>query len=145
MGAKINLVKLCVGTESVADLETWQSLRAERNLAAGRDARTCHVTRMWPRRSAELLDGGSLYWVFRGLILARQPITGLEERTGEDGIRRCAIILDPLLVRTAPQPRRPFQGWRYLRPEDAPADIGQSDSADLPPELLMELAAVGVL
>ena len=78
---------------------------------------------MWPKRGDELLAGGSLYWVFRGLVLARQRILGLEPRDGADGIGRCAIRLDPEVVRTAPQPRRPFQGWRYLRPEDAPRDL----------------------
>ena len=105
-----------------------------------------HVTRMWPKREAELTDGGSLYWVFKGLVLGRQRILGLEPRDGADGIARCAIRLDPEVVRTMPQPRRPFQGWRYLRPEDAPRDLAAGGAIpDLPPRLLAELAAIGVL
>ena len=83
---------------------------------------------MWPKRADELLAGGSLYWVFHGLVLARQRILGLEPRRGGDGIERCAIRLDPEVVRTLPQPRRPFQGWRYLRPEDAPRDLVAGDA-----------------
>jgi len=106
----INLVKLCVGTERVEDLLSWQAMRmAQSELSNPR-----HVTRMWPKREAELLNGGSLYWVFKGLILARQNLIRLDEVIGEDGIRRCALVLDPQIVRTESQPRRAFQGWRYL-------------------------------
>lgn len=144
MAAHLHLIKLCVGTESVDDLVAWQREVAARNAGAGRVARPTHVTRMWPRRAAELLDAGSLYWVFKGLVLGRQRILGLEARDGEDGIRRCAIALDPEVVRTMPQPRRPFQGWRYLRPEDAPRDVA-AGVADLPPGLMASLAEIGVL
>jgi hypothetical protein len=98
---------------------------------------------MWPRREAEILDG-SLYWVIKGRVLARQRLLGLEPRLGTDGIERCALRLDPEVVRTLPQPRRPFQGWRYLRPEDAPPDLATIPST-LPPELVAELAEIGVL
>jgi hypothetical protein len=141
----VHLVKLCVGLDTVAELEAWQAQSAARAAAAGRDPRPVHVTRMWPRRAGELTASGSLYWVFRGAILARQRILALEPRQGEDGIPRCALILHPALMRTAPQPRRPFQGWRYLRPEDAPRDLAGDDALDLPPGILAELAAIGVL
>ena len=100
---------------------------------------------MWPRREAELLDGGSLYWVIRGRVLARQRLLGLEPRHGADGITRCALRLDPGVVRTLPQPRRAFQGWRYLRPQDAPADLPAAPAAAMPPRLALELAEIGVL
>jgi hypothetical protein len=143
MGASnLNLVKLCVGTETVEELVDWQARRmAERGAATA-----THVTRMWPKRGAELVDGGSLYWVFKGFVLARQAIVGLEPRDGADGVRRCAILLDPAVVRTAAQPRRPFQGWRYLRGADAPRDLGAGGvRGDLPPALLAGLDAMGVL
>ena len=111
--AHINLVKLCVGAETLSDLQTWQAERY-----GGKEAR--HVTRMWPRREDDILKGGSLYWVIKGVILCRQQILRLDEVTGQDGLRRCGIILDREIVRTSPAPRRPFQGWRYLKPEDAP-------------------------
>lgn len=144
--ASLHLIKLCVGADGVQDLIDWQARTAERNAAAGRPALPSHVTRMWPRRADEIAGTGSLYWVFRGVVRARQSIRGFEPREGADGIRRCAILLDAHVVRTAPQPRRAFQGWRYLRPQDAPRDLaGTADEADLPPRLAAELADLGVL
>jgi hypothetical protein len=141
----LHLLKLCVGAENVEDLADWQAGRSAEARVRGHDPRPVHVTRMWPRRGDDLLDGGSLYWVIKGLVLVRQRVVGLEPRTGADGIRRCGLRLDPELVRTAPQPRRPFQGWRYLRPEDAPQDLPPGLGGDLSPELMAELAEVGVL
>lgn len=145
--AGIHLLKLCVGCESVEDLLDWQAARADERRAAGEDPRPFHVTRMWPKRQAELLDGGSLYWVVKGLVLCRQRILALEARTGSDGIERCLLRLDPQVVRTTPQPRRAFQGWRYLRPGDAPADLAAAGTGApaLPPALAAGLAEIGVL
>lgn len=138
----MNLVKLCVGAESIAALESWRAARK----AAEPGWTCCHVTRMWPKREAELLNGGSLYWVFKGVILARQRILRLDEVIGEDGIRRCGIVMDEAIIRTEPQPRRAFQGWRYLAPEDAPRDLPQGRKQDdaLPPSLLTTLAEIGI-
>ncbi len=136
----VNLLKLCVGAEGIDDLAAWQ---AERQARTGRVA---HVTRMWPRREAELLAGGSLYWVIRGAVLVRQRVLGLEQAMGADGVPRCAIVLDPTLLRTEAQPRRPFQGWRYLAPEDAPSDLAPGRAAEdaLPPSLALALEEIGV-
>jgi hypothetical protein len=138
----VNLLKLCVGTECVDDLATWQDARRQ----LWPDNLPRHITRMWPKREAEVLNGGSLYWVFKGVILARQKITALEEQRGEDGILRCALVLDPDLIRTEAAPRRPFQGWRYLNPEDAPRDLPKGRKAEdpLPPELARALADIGL-
>jgi hypothetical protein len=143
----VNLLKLCVGCDSVEDLVAWQAERARERRAAGEDPRPFHVTRMWPRRAEALLAGGSLYWVIRGRVLARQRILALEPRQGADGVERCLLRLDPIVVRTLPQPRRAFQGWRYLRPEDAPGDLaGLAEvPSSLPPGLVAELADIGVL
>lgn len=141
----LHLLKLCVGCDSVDDLAAWQADRLAEARAAGTPAFAFHVTRMWPRREAEVVDGGSLYWVIRGVVLARQRLLGLEPRTGADGVARCALRLDPELVRTVPQPRRAFQGWRYLRPEDAPADLPEGEGFDVPPELARDLAEIGVI
>ncbi len=147
MGGKLHLMKLSVGTESVASLADWQAGLVARNRAAGVGPCATHVTRMWPRREAEILDGGSIYWVIKGVVRCRQRILRLDERSGADGIRRCALVLDPQLYRTAPQPRRAFQGWRYLKAQDAPADRGAytPGDEDLPETLLKDLAAFGVL
>lgn len=143
--ATLHILKLCVGADGVDDLIDWQAGRIAEARARGLDPRPVHVTRMRPRREDEVLAGGSLYWVFKGMVLARQRILGFDPRQGEDGIMRCAIRLDPEVVRTLPQPRRAFQGWRYLRPEDAPADLIGRGVRDLPPELAAGLARVGVL
>jgi hypothetical protein len=146
MGATLNMLKLCVGAECVEDLVDWQAGRLVPRQTGELRSVAKHVTRMWPTRGEELLAGGSLYWVFKGLVLARQPIVALEPSQGADGIRRCAILLDPNVVRTHPQPRRPFQGWRYLRAEDAPRDLARNaGEPDLPPALAARLYAMGVL
>ncbi len=56
----LHIIKLCVGVDSLQDLRDWRASRA----AAGHAA-ICS-TRMAPKRAAEILDGGSLYWVIRG-------------------------------------------------------------------------------
>lgn len=134
------MMKLCVGAPSPEVLERWQ-----RDRFGGSPAE--HITRMWPKRCDELLAGGSIYWVFKGTMLARQRLIGFEERKGGDGIARCALILDPQVVRVAGVPRRAFQGWRYLRAEDAPVDLPASRAAEtaLPPKLARELAEMGLL
>lgn len=116
-----------------------------RRVDMGRD-HSLHITRMWPKREAELLDGGSIYWVIKGAIQLRQRLIGFEEIIGEDGIRRCGFMLDPELIRTTNALRRPFQGWRYLKSEDAPSDLGavrENDDA-LPEEMQQSLAKLGV-
>ena len=135
-------MKLSVGTEDVPGLARWQASGAARMA----DGRLRHVTRMWPKRADELLDGGSIYWVIKGVVLARQKVLDLAEVDRGDGIRRCALVLDPELVRTAAVPRKPFQGWRYLSPEDAPPDLGAraAGEAELPPGLMAALAEIGV-
>ncbi|MGB0505466.1 MAG: DUF1489 family protein [Pikeienuella sp.] len=140
--AKLHLLKLCVGVESPEELAVWQA----RRMAAGMKAPN-HTTRMWPRRAAELLDGGSLYWVMKGRIASRQRITSLDEVIDEEGIRRCKIVMSPELIRVASTPKRAFQGWRYLTAEDAPRDLGlvSETATDLPAELSEELARIGVI
>lgn len=138
----VNLIKLSVGTEDVAGLAAWQATRR----AQSDDGYPQHVTRMWPKRESEILNGGSIYWVIKGVILARQEIVRLDEYNSADGIRRCAIVCDQPLIRVAATPRRAFQGWRYLTPEDAPIDLpeGREDEEPLPAELSAALAAIGV-
>lgn len=135
----LHLIKLCVGADSIEDLERWR----DRSTRKGEPM--AHVTRMFPKRRDELLDGGSLYWVIKRVIQVRQKIIGLEEVVSQDGIRRCAIMLDPELVRTGPAPRRPFQGWRYLKPDDAPPDLGPEEAGgeDLPGHLRAKLLEIG--
>jgi hypothetical protein len=132
----LNLIKLCVGAATPEDLRAWRAARA----AAGH--RPIVHTRQTPKRGAELLDGGSLYWVFKGVILIRQRVAAIET-VGEGVARRCEILLDEAMIPTAPHPRRAFQGWRYLAPKDAPADFGDAASGDFPPELARRLREAG--
>lgn len=137
----LHLIKLCVGAEKVEDLTNWQ----KQARAKGPDGLPRHVTRMWPKRADELLDGGSMYWVFKGVVLARQRIVRLDEVDRGDGIKRCGIVLDPIVYRTETVPKRPFQGWRYLPGKDAPRDLSlDRANEDLPPKLMAALAEIGV-
>ncbi|WP_149143019.1 DUF1489 family protein [Gemmobacter caeruleus] len=138
----VNLLKLCVGADSVEDLEDWQQSQAHR----WPEGRAVHVTRMWPKRESEVLAGGSLYWVIKGQVLARQRILGLERVSGGDGVERCALLLDPQVIRTQAAPRRPFQGWRYLAPDDSPRDLppGRAQDDALPEDLARALAEIGL-
>ena len=133
----LHMIKLCVG---VSDVETL-----ERN-AARSDWRIVH-TRMTPKRAAEIEDGGSLYWVIKGQVAARQRLLDLRTFTGADGIQRCELVLGPEVIETASQPKRPFQGWRYLKSDEAPKDLGAlgEDVAAMPEDLRRELTELGLL
>jgi hypothetical protein len=120
----LHLVKLCVGVDSVDELEDWQRDRLKGLRRARKTPELVHRTRQMPRRRDELLAGGSVYWVIKGMILVRQPIADLRPAERE-GVPCCDIVLAADLVPTRPQARRAFQGWRYLQPEDAPEDIAR--------------------
>ena len=143
----LHLVKLCVGADSVEDLETWIGQRLAAMRSAGEKPEQRHTTRMIPKRAEELLDGGSLYWVIRGNVQVRQRLLDIQSFRDTDGIQRCNLILEPFLAPTEWQPRRAFQGWRYLSMGDAPRDLaaGETGLATLPPALRRELADLGLL
>jgi hypothetical protein len=138
----LNILKLCVGADSVEDLLQWQA----QHLGLWPAGRAEHITRMWPKRAEEVLDGGSLYWVIKGQVLARQRILALEPRQGADGIARCALVLDAQVIRTEAAARRPFQGWRYLAAEESPRDLpkGRALETALPASLAQALAEIGL-
>ncbi len=145
----LHLVKLSVGTDSIEDLASWQAERLAQMRAAGeRKPRLFHRTGQKPKRGAELLDGGSIYWVIKGVIQARQKLTGFGEGTRPDG-RPCTLILMAReLVPVRPTPRRAFQGWRYLEADDAPPDLDTrvlDDLAGMPPQMRKDLAELGLL
>jgi hypothetical protein len=137
----VHLVKLCVGIDSVKDLRDWQARRLASLEQVGKTIELCHRTLQTPRRRDEILDGGSLYWVINGVILARQRIVDLKETTKDDGRACCGIVLDPQLVATRPQSRRAFQGWRYLKVADAPEDAPTLEviDDDMPPGMRKKL------
>ena len=131
----LHLVKLCVGVVSVEELAGSMAQRP----------RPEHITRMVPRRRDALLAGGSLYWVIRGWISARQRLLDIAPFDGDDGISRCRLVLAAEVVSTEWRPRGPFQGWRYLKPEDAPGDIDPAEAGAMPLSLRAELAELGLL
>ena len=143
----LHLIKLCVGADSLADLREWMAARmaeAKRRRAPPRHA---HVTRMTPKRAADILDDGSLYWVIKGQTAARQRVLDIEPFVDKDGIGRCRLWLDSAVVAVAPRPMRAFQGWRYFEAKSAPPDIDESQPgfADMPEALRRELAGLGLL
>ena len=143
----VHLIKLCVGIETPAHLEAVQSDRIARLQAETGRRAAWHVTRRMPRRACELRDGGSLYWVMRGHIRARQRITDLRGVTGRDGRHACVIELDPAIIPVVPRARKAFQGWRYLAPEQAPPDerARPDDSPEMPAWMVAELTDLGLL
>ena len=143
----LHLIKLCVGASSIAELAEWQTQRRQAKTANGRPC-VYHTTFQAPKREAELLSGGSLYWVMKGTIAARQRLVGFEEGKKDDGTPCCLLLLSPRIVPVRPTPRRAFQGWRYLAAEDAPADLSAADGATMaamPAKLRKQLADLGLI
>ncbi len=141
----MHLIKLAVGPDSLAELAEWQAGRLKEMRRRKEKPELMHVTRQTPKRGEELLDGGSIYWVIKGMIAARQKLCELRPVL-RDGVPHCALILDEALVRVAPRPVRAFQGWRYLAAKDAPPDVMQgSGEENLPENLRRELALLGLL
>jgi len=145
----LHLIKLCVGCDSIEDLASWQAERLRARRKAGeKKPRLFHRTFQTPKRRAELLDGGSLYWVIKGIVQVRQPLADIGEGTKDDGSPCCLLILKNELVPVRPVPRRAFQGWRYLDPEEAPGDLkrGAANSiVAMPPKLRKQLVELGLL
>jgi hypothetical protein len=143
----LHLIKLCVGAESLADLREWMAARMAEAKRRRAPLRHAHVTRMTPKRAAEILDGGSLYWVIKGQIGARQSVLSIEPFIDKDGIGRCRLWLDGAVVAVAPRPMRAFQGWRYFDAKSAPPDIDETQPgfAAMPEALRRELAGLGLL
>ena len=140
----MHMQKLSVGSESIATLQDWQKMVVRRRKKRGLSPYHEHVTRMFPKQMEALLDGGSIYWVIKGLIQCRNELVALEETKTQDGRKACSILMQPKLIAVVPTPKRPFQGWRYLKAEDAPADLDKIGGAnDLPPELRAKLANLG--
>lgn len=145
----VHLLKMCVGVDSLDELRALQAGRLERQAAAGETPALRHWTRNFPRRAGEIAGQGSIYWIIKGSVRARQRILALERNEDGGAIKRCAIVLDPKLVETRPRRCRPMQGWRYLEPGDAPADAprrgGDKAVKRMPAEMVEELRALGLI
>lgn len=150
----VHIIRLAVGVTSVDHLSELQKTRLkEARKTNGRKARLMTFTRNRPRRADELTDGGSLYWVVKGIIRVRQRILGVEEAVNAEGRACCALVLDPKHTLTVPRAKRAFQGWRYYAPEEAPLDLDKAgldaftakDGNAPPAELLAELKELGLV
>ena len=145
----LHLIKLSVCTDSIEGLASWQTERLAQMKSAGeKKPQLFHRTGQKPKRDTDLLDGGSIYWVIKGMILARQKLTGFGEGTRPDGRSCCLILLERELIAVRPTPRRAFQGWRYLEADAAPPDLdgrNLDDLAGMPPQMRKDLAELGLL
>jgi hypothetical protein len=143
----LHLIKLCVGCDSVADLEDRIRLKLKEKKKRGQKPEHIHTTRMSPKRAEELTAGGSLFWVIRGQIACRERILDVRPTTGKDGIKRCQVVLDGKVVLVEPRPRAAFQGWRYLEVKEAPRDLSRAapGAARMPERMRRELQELGLL
>jgi hypothetical protein len=145
----LHLIKLCVGCDSIRDLQDWidEKLKARKGKAGKAAPARNHTTRMVPKRAAEIIGGGSLYWVIRGQIMCRERILDIRPFTDKEGIGRCHIVLDCTPVPVEPRPYRAFQGWRYFSPDEAPRDLDRAapGARDMPEDLRRELRDLGLL
>src|SRR5579871_3227318 len=138
----LHLIKLCVGVDTISELEEWIDERLREKRRKKQPAEHIHTT-----RKDELLDGGSLYWVIRGEIACRERLLDLRPYVDKEGIKRCRLVLDGKVVPVMPKPRGPFQGWRYFPANEAPPDLakGGNGVAQLPEKLRRELRELGLL
>jgi len=147
----LHLLKLCVGVDTIGELSEWIEEQRLFHARLKRPFEQMHTTRMVPKRLDDILRGaegpGSLYWVIKGQIACRQPLLDIRPFTDGEGIGRCHLVLKPEVIPVSPRPFRPFQGWRYLAPKDAPPDLGAvaSGMEDMPEDLRRELAGLGLL
>jgi hypothetical protein len=143
----LHLIKLCVGADSVGDLEDWIKQKLKDKRKRREKPEHIHRTRMVPKRAPELIDGGSLYWVIRGEITCRQRIRDVRPFRDKEGVGRCGLVLDPKVILVAPRPFRAFQGWRYLAVKDAPRDLDKAapGAALMPEKLRRELRELGLM
>ena len=143
----VNIVKLAVGVQSVEELALIQ--RRFLNQAETATNGFYHSTKLMPKKHEAIVKSGSLYWVIKGVICARQKIVAITKQEDSDGIKRCKIFLNDTIIKTTPIRKRPFQGWRYLKRNKTPADIvdpvtGTFDD-DIPLEVQQKLLEVGLL
>ncbi|MEA2937338.1 MAG: hypothetical protein QOC56_842 [Alphaproteobacteria bacterium] len=143
----LHLIKLCVGCDSVKDLEDWIREKRRRSRSSSRKTEHVHRTRMAPKRAPELVDGGSLYWVIRGEVMCRQRLIDVRPYVDKAGVGRCQIVLEPKVVAVAPRPWRAFQGWRYLDAKEAPRDLDRAapGAKGMPETMRRELRELGLL
>ena len=144
----VNIVKLAVGVKSVEELALIQRRFLSHGGAHAKNG-FYHSTKLMPKKHESIVKSGSLYWVIKGVICARQKIVAIEKDEDPDGIKRCKIFLDGTIIKTTPMRKKPFQGWRYLKKNRTPADIIDPVTGtfedDIPLEVQQQLLEVGLL
>jgi hypothetical protein len=144
----VHLIKLAVGCDSVKELKDWIAERMKTARKKGLPQHHIHITRMTPKRVEDILAGGSLFWVIRGEIAAREKLIAIEPFRDRDGIGRCRLVMQPRVIAVSPRPMRPFQGWRYLTGDAAPPDLDKTSAASvgaMPEPMRRELRDLGLL
>lgn len=143
----LHLIKLCVGVDSIRELDEWIKERMAEKKRKKQPLEHIHTTRMMPTQKDALLESGSLYWVIKGVIACRQKLIDLRQFTDKEGVKRCRIVMEPKLVPVIPKPRSAFQGWRYLKANEAPADLskGAKGVSAMSEEMRRELHELGLL
>jgi len=143
----LHLIKLCVGCDSIKDLEDWIREKQRERRKNGQAREHVHRTRMVPKRADDLTDGGSLYWVIRGQVMCRQKLRGVRPYVDKAGVGRCELALEPKVIAVEPRPWRAFQGWRYLDVKDAPRDLDRAapGAKNMPETMRRELRELGLL
>ena len=143
----LHLIKLCVGCDSVQELEQWIASKLKQRRRQRQPREHIHKTRMVPKRADELRQDGSLFWVIRGNVLCRQRLLDVRPLVDRSGVRRCHLVLDPKIVLVEPRPWRAFQGWRYLAAKDCPRDLDRAapGARHMPEALRTELRELGLL
>ena len=142
----IHLLRMAVGIESIANLKQIQSDRLIQSRVSN-EKKLYTITRNFPKKVEDLLDGGSIYWVIKKYIRVRQSILGIERRKNKDGKPYCAIQIDPILNQVIARRQKAFQGWRYLKAEDKPIDLQISGEKviNMPVEMVDELRELGLI
>lgn len=143
----LHLIKLCVGVDSIRELDEWIKEKLAEKKKKKQPLEHIHTTRMMPTQKAALLDGGSLYWVIKGVISCRQKLIDLRPFSDKEGIKRCRIVMESKLVTVLPKPRSAFQGWRYLKANEAPTDLakGAKGADAMSEEMRRQLHELGLL
>jgi len=141
----LHLIKMSVGSQSVESIHRWQQGRKFRHKSG--QLAGVHKTTLRPKRENELLNGGSIYWVVKGHIIARNLLIAFEVEEGRQAGKRVSIVYGLPVVPTVPRRHRPFQGWRYFDPKAAPPDLpgGLKGKKNLPAELAAKLDELGLL
>lgn len=142
----LHLIKLCVGCDTVGDLEDWIEESRISHRRMGRAYEQLHTTRMVPKRIGPAPEGASLYWVIKSRVLCRQSLLAIRPFTDPHGVGRCHLVLEPTVHPVRPRPMGPFQGWRYLKDDDTPPDMADLGAgAEMPEAMRAELAGLGLL